>query len=129
MQDITMLSATELLGRYRRREVSPVEVTRAVLQRIDAQNPVINAYCLVRDDEAMAAARASERRWQAGEPEGRLDGIPCRADSPVPGCPSECRSWADGTATPWSWRPARRSRPRCPGATAGPAVSRADQPL
>ncbi len=76
MQDITMLSATELLGRYRRRELSPVEVTRAVLARVDAQNAATNAYCLVRDDEAMAAARASERRWQAGEPEGLLDGIP-----------------------------------------------------
>ena len=76
MPDITTLSATELLGRYRRRELSPVEVTRAVLARIEARDATTNAYCLVRGEEALEAARASERRWQAGEPEGRLDGVP-----------------------------------------------------
>ncbi len=74
--DITRLSATELLGLYRRRELSPVEAARAVLAQIDAQNPATNAYCLVRGDEAMAAARQSERRWHAGEPKGLLDGVP-----------------------------------------------------
>ncbi len=76
VQDITMLSATELLGLYRRRELSPVEATRAVLAQIDARNPAINAYCLVRGEEALAAARASEQRWAAGEPAGLLDGVP-----------------------------------------------------
>ncbi len=76
MQDITRLSATELLGLYRRRELSPVEATRAVLAQIDARNPATNAYCLVRGDEALASARASECRWRAGEPAGRLDGVP-----------------------------------------------------
>ena len=76
MQEVSRLSATELLGLYRRRELSPVEATRAVLARIDARNPAINAYCLVRGDEALAAARASERRWRAGEPAGLLDGVP-----------------------------------------------------
>ncbi len=74
--DITRLSATELLGLYRRRELSPVEATRAVLARIDAQNAVTNAYCLVRDDEALASATQSEQRWHAGEPAGLLDGVP-----------------------------------------------------
>ena len=76
MADITRLSATDLLGLYRRRELSPVEATRAVLERIDAQNATTNAYCLVRGDEALAAARQSERRWLAGQPAGRLDGVP-----------------------------------------------------
>ncbi len=74
--DITRLSATELLGLYRRRELSPVDATRAVLASIEARNPAINAYCLVRGDEAMAAARQSERRWLSGEPAGLLDGVP-----------------------------------------------------
>jgi aspartyl-tRNA(Asn)/glutamyl-tRNA(Gln) amidotransferase subunit A len=76
VQDITRLSATELLGLYRRRELSPVETTRAVLTGIEALNPAINAFCLVRGEEALAAARASERRWAAGEPAGLLDGVP-----------------------------------------------------
>ncbi|MGA8457700.1 MAG: amidase, partial [Streptosporangiaceae bacterium] len=74
--DITRLSATELLGLYRRRELSPVEATRAVLARIDTRNAATNAYCLVRDEEALASAKESEQRWQAGEPAGLLDGVP-----------------------------------------------------
>jgi aspartyl-tRNA(Asn)/glutamyl-tRNA(Gln) amidotransferase subunit A len=74
--DITRLSATELLGLYRRRELSPVEATRAVLARIDAQNALTNAYCLVRDDEALASAKQSEQRWHVQEPVGLLDGVP-----------------------------------------------------
>jgi len=74
--DITRLSATELLRLYRRRELSPVEATRAVLARIDTQNAVTNAYCLVRDEEALASAKESEQRWQAVEPAGLLDGVP-----------------------------------------------------
>ena len=76
MQDIVRLSAVELLGLYRRRELSPVEATQAVLAQIEAQNEATNAYCLIRADEALAAARASERRWQAGEQAGLLDGVP-----------------------------------------------------
>jgi aspartyl-tRNA(Asn)/glutamyl-tRNA(Gln) amidotransferase subunit A len=74
--DVTRLSATELLALYRMRELSPVEATRAVLARIDSRNAAINAYCLVRDDEALASAKQSEQRWRAGEPAGLLDGVP-----------------------------------------------------
>jgi aspartyl-tRNA(Asn)/glutamyl-tRNA(Gln) amidotransferase subunit A len=74
--DVTRLSATELLALYRRRELSPVEATRAVLARIDTQNALTNAYCLVRDADALASAKQSEQRWHAGEPAGLLDGVP-----------------------------------------------------
>jgi aspartyl-tRNA(Asn)/glutamyl-tRNA(Gln) amidotransferase subunit A len=74
--DITRLSATDLLARYRRGELSPVEATGAVLERIEATNQAANAYCLVAADEALASAAASERRWRAGEPAGLLDGVP-----------------------------------------------------
>ncbi len=74
MSDLTQRTATELLDLYRRRSASPVEVTAAVLERIDRLNPVLNCFALVAADEAMEAARASEARWQAGEPVGALDG-------------------------------------------------------
>src|SRR5580704_966085 len=74
--DITRLSATELLGLYRRRELSPVEATQAALDQIDARDAAVNAFCLVRGEESLAAARESERRWHAGEPAGLLDGVP-----------------------------------------------------
>ncbi len=70
------LSATELLDAYRRKTLSPVEAVRAVLARIDALNPKLNAFILVDADGALAAARASEARWSKGAPQGALDGVP-----------------------------------------------------
>jgi aspartyl-tRNA(Asn)/glutamyl-tRNA(Gln) amidotransferase subunit A len=74
--DLAACSASELLQLYRDHRASPVEATRAVLARIDALNPRLNAFCLVAHDEALAAARASEARWTKGTPIGALDGVP-----------------------------------------------------
>lgn len=79
-QDLTQIPAHELLAMYRSGQASPVEVTQAVLQRIERVNPQINAFCLVDEDAAMASARASEARWQAhrqqGTSVGALEGVP-----------------------------------------------------
>src|SRR5258706_12365143 len=75
MADLCFLSATELLDAYRKHELSPVEVTRAVLERIKQLNPVANAFNLV-SDHALEDAKASEVRWLAGQPKGLLDGVP-----------------------------------------------------
>ncbi len=69
------LSARELLQHYRAHRLSPVEVTRAILDRIAEVNPHINALYFVDAEGALAAARESERRWQRGDPLGVLDGI------------------------------------------------------
>ena len=74
--DIAYASAVSLLDLYRRRELSPVEATRLILDRVDALQPRINAFCIVDRDGALAAARASEKRWLRGEAVGRLDGVP-----------------------------------------------------
>jgi aspartyl-tRNA(Asn)/glutamyl-tRNA(Gln) amidotransferase subunit A len=76
MTDISQLSAAELLRLYRRRDVSPVEVVRDALDRIARFEPQINAFVLVDEDGALAAARASEARWSKGEPIGSVDGLP-----------------------------------------------------
>ncbi len=76
MTNLADLTATELLEHYRARTASPVEATQAVLARIERVNPVLKAYCLVDADAALAAARASEARWQRGAPGGPLDGVP-----------------------------------------------------
>jgi aspartyl-tRNA(Asn)/glutamyl-tRNA(Gln) amidotransferase subunit A len=76
MSELTACTATELLAMYADGSASPVEATRAVLERIEALNPTLNAFCLVAADEAMAAATASEIRWQRREPVGPLDGVP-----------------------------------------------------
>ena len=70
------LSAAGLVRAYRRRELSPVEVAQAVLQRIEQLNPHYNAFCLVDADEALRSAIRSEERWQKNEPLSFIDGVP-----------------------------------------------------
>jgi len=74
------LSATELVARYRERSLSPVEVTRAVLDRIAAWEPHLHATYALDPDAALASARVSETRWlrhvSAGENVGALEGVP-----------------------------------------------------
>src|SRR5258708_28887305 len=73
--DLCALTATELLDGYRKHQLSPVEVTRAVLERIEKLNPILNAFNLV-SDHALEDAKASEARWGSGQPKGLLDGAP-----------------------------------------------------
>lgn len=70
------LSAVELVDAYAAGTLSPVEATEAVLDRIERENPALNAFCFVAPEEAVKAARASEERWRRGEPTGDLDGVP-----------------------------------------------------
>jgi aspartyl-tRNA(Asn)/glutamyl-tRNA(Gln) amidotransferase subunit A len=72
----TALTATALLDHYRRKTLSPVEATKAVLARIAALDPSLNAFLLVDEESALAAARASEARWMKGAPQGLVDGVP-----------------------------------------------------
>jgi aspartyl-tRNA(Asn)/glutamyl-tRNA(Gln) amidotransferase subunit A len=57
---VWQLTANELRRRYVARELSPVEVVEAILERIELVNPAINAYILVTSDLAMSQARAAE---------------------------------------------------------------------
>jgi aspartyl-tRNA(Asn)/glutamyl-tRNA(Gln) amidotransferase subunit A len=75
-EDLCYLSASELLRRYGEKSLSPVDVTQATLARIERYDGAINAYCLVAEDEALAAARLSEDRWNRGQPLGLVDGVP-----------------------------------------------------
>jgi len=70
------LSAVALTAAYAKQRLSPVEATRAILERIDAVNPQVNAFCHVDHEGAMAAARASEARWRRGRPLSFIDGVP-----------------------------------------------------
>jgi aspartyl-tRNA(Asn)/glutamyl-tRNA(Gln) amidotransferase subunit A len=74
--DPALLSAAELLVAYREKKLSPVEVTKAVLARIDRFNPIVNAYVHVDAGGALAEAKASETRWMTGAPKGLVDGVP-----------------------------------------------------
>lgn len=69
------LSASELLTAYRTRDLSPVEVMRDVIDRIEATEPVLNALYAFDPQGALAAASESEHRWHTGDARG-LDGVP-----------------------------------------------------
>ncbi len=74
--DLTQLDANELLRRYRQRELSPVQVTEAILERISYTQPLFNAYRHVDHESALVQARASEERWARRQNLGPLDGVP-----------------------------------------------------
>jgi Asp-tRNA(Asn)/Glu-tRNA(Gln) amidotransferase A subunit family amidase len=74
--DLCFLSASELIALYSRRRVSPLEVTRAVLDRIERINPTLNAYCTVVADRALRAARVATAAWRRGSRIGPLLGVP-----------------------------------------------------
>ena len=74
--DPALWSATALLDAYRAGSLSPLEATRAALARIKRLDPALNAFTLVDEEGALAAARASEARWHSKTPAGALDGVP-----------------------------------------------------
>src|SRR5207344_1460080 len=70
---VTILELAEAL---RARKLSPVELTRACLQKIEELNPVLNAFITVTADQALAQARAAETEILRGDGRGPLHGIP-----------------------------------------------------
>ena len=62
--------------RLRRREISPVEITRECLARIERLNPALNAFITVTGESALAEARTAEAEILNGQWRGPLHGIP-----------------------------------------------------
>ena len=81
--ELCYLPALELRARYRRRALSPVEVAAAVLDRVDALQPHLNAFVTVTRDRAMEQARAAERAYHDGSA-APLAGIPLSIKDLVP---------------------------------------------
>jgi aspartyl-tRNA(Asn)/glutamyl-tRNA(Gln) amidotransferase subunit A len=76
MTEIHDLSAADLSNAYARGELSPVDATRAALERIERWEPKINAMYRVHREAALEAATGSEARWRAGNPLSAIDGVP-----------------------------------------------------
>src|SRR5574341_678396 len=75
--DLCYLPATETGKAIRNRKLSPVEITAALLERIQAVNPKINAYCTPTPDLAMDQARAAEKAVMRKKKSlGPLHGVP-----------------------------------------------------
>src|SRR5215212_10387639 len=73
---LCFLPATDVAAKIRAREVSPVEAVDAVLDRIEALNPRLNAFCFLHADEARAQARSAEAAVLRGDELGPLHGVP-----------------------------------------------------
>ncbi len=103
MSDIAYMSAVQLAAAFRNKTLSPVEATRATLERIDRLNPSINAFCHVAHDSALADARASEARWSACAPLSPLDGVPAGIKDLLVtnGMPTMRGSKTVGASAPW----------------------------
>ncbi|MSP28953.1 MAG: amidase [Acetobacteraceae bacterium] len=73
---IAFTPAIELASLMREKRISPVEVMRATLDRIERFNPRINAFAHLASEAAMVEARAAEAALIKGRPLGRLHGLP-----------------------------------------------------
>jgi len=71
-----MLTLTEAAEQILSRQLSPVELTRECLARIERLNPFLNAFITVTADLALAQARQAESEINAGNYRGALHGIP-----------------------------------------------------
>jgi aspartyl-tRNA(Asn)/glutamyl-tRNA(Gln) amidotransferase subunit A len=94
MSDLHWLTAAEAADAIRARELSPVELTRALLDRIDRLDPKLNAFIRLDGDAAIAAAKAAEAEIMAGRPRGPLHGVPIGIKDiiDVAGLPTTCHS-------------------------------------
>jgi aspartyl-tRNA(Asn)/glutamyl-tRNA(Gln) amidotransferase subunit A len=77
-------SAADLAALIARREVSPVEVMRATLERIARAEPILNAFITVAGDQAVRAAEEAERAVMSGAELGPLHGVPLSVKDLVP---------------------------------------------
>ena len=75
-RDLCYTPAIELGRLIRARQLSPVELTEAVLSRVERLNPRLQAFLTVTADHARDLARAAEGRAMEGRLRGPLDGIP-----------------------------------------------------
>ena len=76
MASIHELDAVQVAAQYAGGALSPVDVARECLSRIEAWEPKLNAMYRVDREGSLAAARASESRWRAKQPLSPLDGVP-----------------------------------------------------
>jgi aspartyl-tRNA(Asn)/glutamyl-tRNA(Gln) amidotransferase subunit A len=110
MAAIAELTSADLTAAYRRGALSPVDVARDCLLRIEASAP-LNAFVAVAPESALAAAAQSETRWRAGSPLGPIDGVPASIKDNI---------WVQGLPT----RRGSKTSDAAPAPADSPAVAR-----
>lgn len=86
MTDLYYLSAVEAVGLFASRELSPVELMTAVIERAEAVELHINAFPVTMYEAAMEGAREAEKRYATGDA-GPLEGLPVavKEEAPIAG--------------------------------------------
>src|SRR5215471_8169347 len=74
--DLSSLTLSEASKRIRSKQVTSVELTQALLDRIKVYNPKVNAYITVTHDQALAKAAEMDAETKSGKWRGQLHGIP-----------------------------------------------------
>jgi aspartyl-tRNA(Asn)/glutamyl-tRNA(Gln) amidotransferase subunit A len=94
VSELHWLSAGEAARAIAAREISPVELMRALLDRIERLDPRLNVFIRLDGEAAMNAARAAEAEIMAGRPRGPLHGVPVGIKDiiDVAGLPTTCHS-------------------------------------
>lgn len=89
MENLLYLSASDALRRFQAGTLSPVALTRALLDEAKRLAPVINATTAIHESAALAAAQESEQRWRDGHARP-LEGVPVavKEETPVKGWPT-----------------------------------------
>ncbi|MGQ9645495.1 MAG: amidase [Thermodesulfobacteriota bacterium] len=75
-QELCYLSVAELSRLIKRREISPVEVVRMHLARVETLEPLLNSFITLLPEKAMEEAKAAEQEIGSGRYRGPLHGVP-----------------------------------------------------
>jgi len=75
-EDICFMSAIDMFDAIRNQELTSIEITETIIERIEKLNPIINAYCTPTFDLAREMARKADDKVKKGEKLGLLNGIP-----------------------------------------------------
>jgi amidase len=77
LSDLTFVSALEAARAIRRGEITSLELTKHILDRIERYNPTLNAVVTILGEDALNRARAADEALSKGELWGPLHGVPC----------------------------------------------------
>ena len=75
-EDLEHLTVAKVASAIRSRKVSPLDLTRLTLERIQRLNPILNAYVTITGEDALAAAKKAEEEMAQGRYRGPLHGVP-----------------------------------------------------
>jgi len=75
-EDICFMSAIDMFDAIRRQDLTSIEITETIIERIEKINPITNAYCTTTFDLAREMAREADDKVKKGEKLGLLNGIP-----------------------------------------------------